>query len=203
MDALSIAEWKKSNPHGFIAMSITLPDRTVLLTSGGQVTFGGNTYTAEDSTFGFLSQVGAFEDGDVTTASAPELTFESPTDAGITDAVAADIQGSAWVLYWGVVDPATGDVVGTPVELTAGNLNVGSMAIAEGRRTLRFTSYTPEQFQLIRRGVLLAEDPILKPLMARLGRKIYWRSEPPRGQTSRGLTTGGNRIANDAVSRLF
>lgn len=203
MDALSIAEWKKSNPHGFLAMSIVLPDRTVRLTSGGQVTFDSNTYTAEDSTFGFLSQIGAFEDGDVTTATAPDLTFESPTDVGITDAVNADVQGSAWVLYWGVVDPATGDVIGTPIEWTAGNLNVATMAIAEGRRTLKFTSYTPEQFQLLRRGVLLAEDPVLKPLMSRISRKIYWRAEPPRGQTSRGSTGSGSRVANDAVARLF
>lgn len=201
MDALSIAEWKTANPHGFLAMSITLPDRTVRLTSGGQVTFDGNTYTAEDSTFGFLSQIGAFEDGDVSTATAPDLTFESPTDAGITDAVNADVQGSAWVLYWGIVDPATGDVVGTPVEWTAGNLNVPSLAISEGRRTLKFTSYTPEQFQLLRRGVLLAEDPILKPLMPRVTRKIYWRADEPRGATSRGTTsTGGG--ATDTISRL-
>lgn len=203
MDALSIAEWKKSSPHGFLALSITLPDRTVRLTSGGQVTFDSNTYTAEDSTFGFLSQIGAFEDGDVTTATAPDLTFESPTDAGITDAVNADVQGSAWVLYWGVVDPATGDVIGTPIEWTAGNLNVATMAIAEGRRTLKFTSYTPEQFQLLRRGVLLAEDPVLKPLMSRVSRKIYWRADEPRGRTSLGTSGTGNRFVNDTVSRLF
>jgi hypothetical protein len=164
----------------------------VLLTSGGQVTFDSNTYTSEDSSFGFLSFISAFEDGDVNVASSPEFTFEIPSDAGIVDVTASDVPGSEWVLYWGAVDPSTGAVVGTPEELARGFLNKAFLAVSESRRQVKFTTYTREQFQLIRRGVRLVEDPVLNPLMPTLPRKIYWRASEPVGQTTRGSTGGSS-----------
>lgn len=205
MDALSIAQWKTSHPHAFLALSLTLPDRTVRLTSGGTVTFGGNTYVPEDSAIGVFSQVGAFNEGEVDSATAPDLTFEAYTDAGVEDLANADIQGSPWTLYWGVVNPSTGAVVGTPIEWTSGFLNVGSVAFAEGTRTIVFTSYTLEQLQLVRRGVRLAEDPVLRPLMSRLTRKIYWRADQPRGGAGSGSGGGGaigGGNGNDLVQRF-
>ena len=202
MDTLLITALKESHPTVFIALELTLPDRVIRLTSGGTVVISGNTYVPEDSEIGALSIVGAFDDGEVSEATAPDLTFEAYTDTGIEDLSQIDIQGAPWVLYEGAVNVATGAVIGFR-EMTRGFLNQASLAIAEGVRTLQFTSFTLEQEQLRRRDVLLAEDDVLRPLMSRLARKVYWRAERPRGAPGRGSgasTGGGSNV--DYASRL-
>lgn len=207
MDALNIAAWQDANPHAFIALELTLPDETVRLTSGGTVVLGGQTYLPEHDDLGVLSSVANIEEGQVSEAIAPDLTFEPYTDDGVAALTAPAAQGSPWVLYWGQINPNTGAVIGTPVTLTTGLLNVASLAVSTGRRSVVLTSYTFEQFQLTPRGVRLAETPAIKPLMSSVTRKIYWRAEQPRGAIrygtgGGGYTGGGNEVGGGPGNRI-
>lgn len=181
MDSLSIAAWQSANPHAFIALELVLPDETVRLTSGGTVVFGGETYHPEHADIGVLSSVANIEEGQVSEAIAPDMTFEPYTDDGVAALTDPEAQGSPWTLYWGQINPETGAVIGTPVTLTTGLLNVPTLTLSAGRRSVMMTSYTFEQFQLTPRNVRLAETPALKPLMSGVTRKVYWRAEQPRG----------------------
>lgn len=202
MDSLNIAAWQADNPHAFIALELTLPDETVRLTSGGTVVFGGQTYHPEHDDIGVLSAVANIEEGQVSEAISPDLTFAPFTDDGVTALSDPAAQGSAWTLYWGLINPDTGAVIGTPVTLTTGFVNVANLSVSTGRRSVVVSSYTIEQFQLTPRGVRLAESAALKPLMSGLTRKIYWRAEQPRGAINYGGGGGGGIGGGNFNSRL-
>ncbi|MFW6299955.1 MAG: hypothetical protein ACOC20_03430 [Oceanicaulis sp.] len=192
MQSVEIAAWQEANPHAFLAIELELPDDVTLrLTSGGTVAFDGKTFVPEHPQFGVFSFVGEFEDGEVGEATRPDIGFEPFTDQGFADLTAAEAQGSPFSVWWGLVDPATGAVIGTPVAYASGRLNVSRPSFGEGSRTLTLTTYTEEQFQLIFEGVTLADHSNIDPNDTT--RKIYWRmSQPyPAGVASGGGAGGG------------
>jgi len=189
MESINIAAWKVSHPHAFIALELVLPERTVRLTSGGTVVFGSQTYHPEDADIGVLSEVGEIEDGEVGEATAPDLSFAAYTDAGVVELSGA--QGSAWTLYWGLVNPETGAVIGTPETVTRGYLNVGALGFGPGKRALSFSSYTEEQFQLIFEGVRLGDHSVIALTMPDTTRKMYWRMDQPYPAGRYGGSGGG------------
>lgn len=190
MDALSIAAWQEANPHAFLAFEITLPAGTYRITSGGQVTFGGNTYAGHDDDLGALSYVGSIDDGGERTAALPEIGLEVFTGTGINALTATDAQGSPWVLYWGLVDPSTGAVVGTPVTVISGALNIVTLEISASRRSAVIESYSEEQFLLLPNQHAALSDAFHRQVwpgetglnnVSGGAKDIYWRaSEPPR-----------------------
>ena len=188
MDAIEIAGWQTSNPHAFLAIRLELPGETLRLTSGGTVVFGGETFLPEHPEFGLFSTLGAFEDGDVDAATSPDIGFEPFTDTGFADLTASAAQGSPFTVWWGLVDPATGAVLGAPPAYAHGYLNVSMPSFGVGARPLTLSTYTEEQFQLIFEGVTLGDHSVIARTMPDTTRKIYWRaSEPYPG----GLYGGG------------
>ena len=214
MDALLIAEFQKANPFSFIAVRLDLPTQTLCLTSGGIVTFtctdhdGGTeekTFVPFDDDYGFLSYVGEIEEGADDTTAAPDLGFEVFSEAAVATFTAAAAQGSPWTLYWGAVDPSTGDVVGAPVEWFSGRLNVGSVEFDQNRRGLQFSNYTEEQFQLLADGACRLSDSFHQQCwpgelgmshVTGLTRKIWWRLTSPRGSVTSGGIAGGQGGTN-------
>ena len=206
MESVNIAAWKVSHPHAFIALELVLPERTVRLTSGGTVVFGSQTYHPDDADIGVLSEVGEIEDGEAGEATAPDLSFAVYTDAGVVELSGA--QGSAWTLYWGLVNPETGAVIGTPETVTRGYLNVGALGFGPGKRALSFSSYTEEQFQLIFEGVRLGDHSVIARTMPDTTRKMYWRMDQPYpagrygGSGGGGGGRGGVGAGGGAVNRI-
>ena len=206
MESINIAAWKVSHPHAFIALELVLPERTVRLTSGGTVVFGSQIYHPEDADIGVLSEVGEIEDGEVGEATAPDLSFAAYTDAGVVELSGA--QGSAWTLYWGLVNPETGAVIGTPETVTSGYLNVGALGFGPGKRALSFSSYTEEQFQLLddsQRRLNPAHHKSIWPgetgldNVTEYDRKVFWRADdPPRSVRYGGGGGGGGGGAGGA-----
>lgn len=200
MDAASIAAWEGSHPTTFLAWSITLPTRTVRLTSGGTVTFGSNTYEPFDDDLGVLSEVSTVEDGGERVATVPEIELQPFTQTGVSEIGSLSAQGSAWTLYQGVVNPDTGVVIGTPEEIATGFLNTVEFTQSGGRRAVRIESYSDEQFLLLNDDhqrlsnsfhtqVWSGETGLAN--VSRVGRDIYWRSDEPQRGVSRGGNGGG------------
>lgn len=196
MDALNVAAWQAANPHAFLAIELALPGETLRLTSGGTVKFNSQTWLPEHDDFGVFSYVGSIEEGDTGSATSPDIGFEPYTDTGLADMTAADAQGSVFTIYWGLVNPATGAVIGDPVVLFTGRLNVSKPAFGESSRSLTLSTYTEEQFQLIFEGVRLADHSVIARTMADTTRKIYWMLNEPRpagGTVGPGGGGGGTR----------
>jgi hypothetical protein len=198
MDSVNIADWKVSHPHCFIALELILPARTVRLTSGGTVAFGGNTYLPEDDDIGALSAVGEIEEGETGEATAPDLTFATYTDDGLVELSGA--QGSAWTVYWGTINPATGAVIGTPETVTRGYLNVSRVGFAPGSRALTISSYTEEQFQLLDDSQKRLSPSFHKSIwsgetgldnVTEFNRKVFWRADDPPRSIAFGGGGGG------------
>lgn len=194
MDALNIAAWQDANPHAFLAIQLDLPGGTIRLTSGGTVVFGGNTYVPEHADYGVWSAVGEFEDGEVNEATSPDLSFEPFTDTGMENLTAANAQGSPFSIWWGLVNPSTGAVIGTPVAYAAGRLNVSRFQRGEGSRAVTLSTYTEEQFQLIFEGVRLGEHSVIERTMPDTTRKIYWRMNQPYPAGRYGGGGGGGGV---------
>jgi hypothetical protein len=206
MDASNIAEWQTSHPTTFLAWSITLPTRTVRLTSGGTVTFGGNTYVPEDDDIGVLSRVETLNDGGSRAAQLPEIEVKPFTDAGVSELGALAAQGSSWTLYRGLVNPDTGAVIGTPDTKISGFLNSVEISVSPGQRTVTISSYSDEQFLLLDNAHQRLSDSFHKQIwsgetglanVSRVARDIYWRAnEPPRNVNRGGGGGGGNLPGN-------
>ncbi|XBQ15796.1 MAG: hypothetical protein ABL308_12665 [Oceanicaulis sp.] len=200
MDAVVVAAWKEANPHAFIAISLDLAERTVRLTSGGTVTFGGHTYHPEDAAIGVLSEIGEVEEGEVDSAVTPSLTFAPFTDAGLAELAGG--QGAAFEIHWGLVAPDTGAVIGAPELVARGRLNVPTLAVAPGVRGLQFSTYSEEQFQLLddsqsrltaahHKSVWGAVNEDGLNNVTRYNKKGFWRANDPAGA----ITTPGGAVS--------
>lgn len=193
-DALNVTAWQGANPHAFLAIELALPDATLRLTSGGTVAFDSKTFVPEHIEFGVFSFVGEFEDGEVGEATSPDIGFEPFTDQGVADLTAAEAQGSAFTIWWGQINPSTGAVIGSPAAFAIGRLNVSTPQFGDDGRSVRLSTYTEEQFQLIFEGVRLGEHSVIARTMADTTRKIYWRANQPypAGRATGGGGRGGS-----------
>jgi len=212
MEAVNVAAWKVSHPYAFIALELALKERTVRLTSGGTVVFGGQTYHPEDEDLGVLSEIGEVNEGEVSEATAPDLMFQAYTDEGVAELAAS--QGGAWTLYWGTIEPTTGAVIGTPETVTRGYLNVGTLSFGEAQRGLSFSSYTEEQFQLLsdaqrrlnpshHKSVWGSSNEAGLDYVTEYDRKIFWRAKQPRGSIGYGGGGDPGGSGPGIINRLF
>ena len=200
MDANQIAAWQEPNPQTFVALEIALPNATYRLSSGVEVTFGGNTYGRDDE-LGFLSYVGNISSGSKGTTELPEIGLEIPTQTGLGYIATAAAQGSAWTLYAGTVDEASGLVDGSPIVLSTGFLNRVTIDSRPGGSSVSIESYSQEQLTLLDDAQVRLSDAFHKQVwpgetglsnVSRVARDIYWRAkEPPRGVTRGGGGGGG------------
>lgn len=200
MDALNVAGWQATHPHDFLALMVTLPDRVLYLTSGGVVAFSctdhagvtaTRTFVPSDPDYGIFASVGAMSDGDVGSALPPDLGFEPYSEAGLAALTGPAAQGSPWTLWWGLVNPDTGAVIGAPTELYNAALNVASPEFGPGRRGVVISSFTEAQRQFTYEGAKLADHPVIGRLLPRTTRKIYWRGNDPYPHGRAGGGGGG------------
>ncbi|WP_342248602.1 hypothetical protein [Sphingomonas sp. OTU376] len=98
-------------------LKIELPGHTVRLCGGGQVVFGGDTYTARDSLFGMLQEADELTQGIGSILPGASLTFVPPPDVPALSLNDPAYQGCR-IRGWTVeIDPDLGTVTGSEIEI--------------------------------------------------------------------------------------
>lgn len=139
------------NRIGLIGLcQIDLPDRTVRLTDGGFIVWGGNTFSSSDATLGTIGAVAAMEEGIGNMVPALELTVLPPSTAA-----AADLAQPGWqkcrARFWiAEFDTATGAIVGAPDLVFNGFLDQARLTAGRDRRELAVSviSWLEQLFEL-------------------------------------------------------
>lgn len=196
-------------PLIFGALKIELPGYTLRLLDGaGVVTFGGDTYTGRDDTFGGLAAIDALSDGVGDEAPALSITLTPSDDAAASTLASPSMQGSPVSLWLGVVDRATGIVVPDPLLLFYGEVDQPTLKVGKGTRTLEYECVSSfERLFDVDEGMRLADSfhqtvwPSETGLANVTGitKKIFWGSEAPQGSVSYG---GGGGSLSDKLRRV-
>ena len=124
-------------PLMFIAVELDFPTFTLRLVDGaGSVTFGGNTFTAPDPTYGAIGTIDTITDG--TTGQAPHfnMTILPPSLAAAGALAAAAVQGSTVSIWLGAVTRSTGQVVASPDLMFAGFVDVPTLMVSGQSRAV-------------------------------------------------------------------
>jgi hypothetical protein len=140
VDPVLTAAAAADSPFLFGALKIEFPGYTLCLLDGsGRLTFGGNTYVGEDPTFGTIDSIDQISEriGD----EAPELrlTLNPPDAVAAAQLASATMQGSRVTIYFGAFDPTTNAPIGTPEVIFLGEIDVPTIEVREGSRTVEFT----------------------------------------------------------------
>lgn len=126
-------------PTIFGALEIVLPTKAIRLLAGsGVIDFAGKRFTGEDTTYGVLHSVEDLNDGTGDEAPALTLTLAPKSDAAAADLAGPDMQGSPVSLWLGAVDPLTGLVIGEPLLVFLGSLDVPTLRAGTDGRLLDF-----------------------------------------------------------------
>lgn len=121
----------------FGALKIVLPSYTLRLLDGAsELVIGGETYRGRDDTWGVVSGIGEFSDGDPSSAPHMTIAFSPASDAAAVDLCSPLFQGSAVTLMVGAVDRATGLVVPDPYVLFVGELDIPTLSVSRGERSV-------------------------------------------------------------------
>lgn len=130
-------------PFLFGAVEIAMPGYTIRVLDGsGELMIGGNLYLGADPTFGVLDTISGYDEaiGD----DAPEITLSFlPADAAVSAELASSaMQGSLVRIMMGAFDPTSNSVIGTPEQLFLGEIDVPTLEISQGQRSVSYTAVT-------------------------------------------------------------
>lgn len=144
MDATMKARMQLSTFLGVHFLEITLADDTIVRVMDGSiadVAFSSMTFTRQHGTYGTLVVPESFTDG--VGAEAPHLAFGilPPSNAAAAALAAAAMQGCAVRFWLGIVDEATGAIVGTPDLQFTGYVDVPTILVGRDR-IVRFDAFT-------------------------------------------------------------
>lgn len=177
----------------FGAVEIALPNHTIRLLSGsGIVVFDGKTFAGRDATYGTIMAIEDLTDGTGDEAPALTLTLAPASDAAAADLASAAMQGSQVSMWLGAIDPANGLVIGEPLLVFLGELDVPRLTAGENTRTLELDITSVfEDFFLSDDGARLSDTFHRYVWPGELGmsfatgvtHQIYWGSEAPSGVT--------------------
>jgi hypothetical protein len=126
----------------FIAASLVLNTRTVyLVDGGGQVTFGGNTYTGSDDELGSVAAMAEVSDEIAVEEMGWQMVLAGTTFDGVQELIDATYTGRVTV-YLGALNDATGLPIGEPDMRFSGFLEPVQEAHSMGQYavTLDFSS---------------------------------------------------------------
>ncbi|SEM63008.1 hypothetical protein SAMN05192583_0894 [Sphingomonas gellani] len=124
-------------PTIFGAVEIVLPNHTIrLLTGSGIIVFDGKTFTGSDATYGVLHSVEDLTDGTGDEAPGISLTLVPAGDAAAADLARPEHQGAAVSIWLGAVEPSNGLVIGEPLLIFLGALDVPKLTAGPNSRLL-------------------------------------------------------------------
>lgn len=180
-----------ATPTIFGAIEIVLPHHTLrLLTGAGVLAFGGKVFAGEDTTYGVLYSVEDLTDGAGDEAPALTLTLLPKSNAAAADLAGPDMQGSTVSIWLGAVDPASGQVIGDPLLVFLGALDVPTLRTGQAGRLLDFDITSAfEDFFFNDEGARLSDTfhqyvwPGERGLAYVTGvdEQVYWGSDAPSG----------------------
>jgi hypothetical protein len=177
----------------FAAVEIVLPDYTIRLCDGaGVVSFDGKIFTGQDATYGTLYSVDEIKDGSGDEAPAVTLTLAPASNAAEADISSAAMQGSQVTFWLGVVDPTNGLVVGEPLVVFLGELDIPTLRASDNSLLLDLQiSSAFEEFFFNDDGARLSDTfhqsvwPGEKGMSfcVAILHQLYWGSDAPSGVT--------------------
>lgn len=191
MDASLVTALQGAAPTLVHLVTVTLSAATVRwMDTGGSgfVVWSGNTYSAEDATYGALGAIGAIEDGADGQATVCDLTILCDSTA-MALWIAPARQRSLVTVHLGAVTPTTGLLIGEPELLFRGELDQPRIAAGRGQ-TLIFDCITEEARMLEPNEEQRLTDSFQKAVwpgdlgnehMTDVEKKIYWRASDPNG----------------------
>lgn len=111
---------------------------TLRLCDGGVVTWGANTFTSKDGTFGGIGSLEPLSEGVGDEVPALRMTFFPESTAAATDLVQPGWQASPMRFWIAEVDRSTGEVTGTPELMFHGQLDTADLDVGFGTREINF-----------------------------------------------------------------
>ncbi|WP_267395585.1 MULTISPECIES: hypothetical protein [unclassified Sphingomonas] len=179
----------------FGAIRMDLPGRTVrLLVGSGVVNFTVDgvleTFTGKDEVIGVFSAIDTLTDGLGDEAPALSLTFMPEGEAAAAQLASVSMQGSPVRLWLGAIDIQTGLVIGDPLLLFNGLLDVATLNLSTTGRTVDYeVTSIFEDFFLSDDGARLSDTfhQYLWPgelgcsFITYVGQQIYWGTSSPDG----------------------
>lgn len=117
-------------------IDIEFTDRTVRLTDGGVVNWGGNLYVQEDAEVGVLNGFSEFTETEGTESPRLEVSFEYKTNDALTRLANPASQGTPVNVYGAAIDRNTGTIIGEPDLLFSGVIDDADLRHAKNNRML-------------------------------------------------------------------
>lgn len=190
MDATLLAFLKTGTPTVWHAVEIIYPDFTLRLTDAGTVTINGDVFSSEDEDYGSLGAVSEIGDGETGEARTVTIGLKPPTTAALADLIDPEAQLSRVTVWWGGVDPETGDVVGEPEGVAVGYLDTARVIMGETKREIEVEVIMADDYALEARegqnlspAFLRSIDPTAAGLdhVTGVTQRDYWGGSPPGG----------------------
>lgn len=118
-------------------LRIELPDYVLRLADASTiVTFAGETYRGQDARFGTIGAIEAIDEATGDQMPGLDIVLMPPDQSAAVELSQPAMQGSAVRASLAVLDLESGQVIGEPELLFAGEVDTVSLEIARGTRTL-------------------------------------------------------------------
>lgn len=128
------------SPYLFGAVKIEFPGYDLRLLDGSaEIMIGGELYVGEDETFGTLDTIESINEAIGDEAPEVRIGLLPPDGAASATLANAAMQGSTVTIMLGAYDPASGSVIGTPEVLFLGEIDVPTIELRKGERSLSYT----------------------------------------------------------------
>ncbi len=187
MSAALETHYRQGHALEFWAIALAYSGGVLRLTTGGTVTFGGETYHPEDATYGTISRISKIVDGAGDQASSLDIEMLPRSSQGLEALASPALTGAPLTLYSGGVNAETGAVEGYETHFS-GLVNFAPLTVNSDGWVLTLECVTEELRQReddADKRLAPAHHRSVWPGEAGLDnitavtRKIYWRASGP------------------------
>lgn len=187
----------------FGAIQIDLPGYTLRLIDGaGVVMIGGEMFSGADPAFGVLESIDSIQESIGEQAPEISISLFPKSDIARGSLVSPSMQDSLFTLMVGAVDPVTGVAIGTPEVKFAGEIDVPTMSLSLGQRSIEYTVVSVFERLFDGEEGVRASDGYHQSIwpgergleyMTGTDRNLYWGSKKPLPSGGSGYGGGGGR----------
>lgn len=184
---------------GLIEMQ--LPTGTVRMSDCAAVKWGATLYDGVDANFGSVAAIGDIEEVIADELPSWAITFNPPDDTSAVTIASPEYQGARIICHLAEIDPATGMVTGTPDLVFDGIIDVPTLRMGRGSRSVEFSVVgRTDKLLLLREGNTLSTAFHSSVWPGELGfdnatgiqlTRAWGVKSPPRGASAVGGSYGG------------
>lgn len=137
MDAVLVAAFQQPTPVKCTLVRLDMPGGSICLTDGGFAQHdagegdGVETYFGRHPVYGALDQVGAVKDGAEAQTTRIDISILPASDVAAAALASPSVQGTRIQWWEGVIDPASGLLIGQPELKFDGELDKARFQVAE------------------------------------------------------------------------